>query len=369
MGREPDRDRAPDAPLVRAFEDWIAEAAEQEGETALVRVTVGYLRRSLGAERASVVLHNPDGRTTREWVLAQEGAVVPAGPSVPRAATVAAQALALGHAVAVPDVRQSEYLDCAALAERGLRSALVAPMIVGGRRQGALVLAAAEPDRFGDAERRVAAWVARYFAGLREIERLGEKLVESHGQREEQARCLDALHGMTLELDVQQSRRELLEAVCATLPRILQTNRVSVALICEDDPESFDLYVRTEDDTALAEPRRYRLDGTNIGRAIRERRLVALNGRNEENRPEQLVTEAIQSSMVAPIHSGGRRSGRSTSAASGRAPTATSTRACCRTSRRFSARRCRTAGSTPRRRRRGASRRPPTGPRARSSRT
>lgn len=309
---------AVDGDLWAAFEVWTADLASQRNETGIVRSTVGFLHGALKAHRTSIVLPDEDRYTAQEWFLAEEGAVVPAGAPMPWETTASAHALAR-QATHLADLRRSDFVDCHKLAEHGLRSAIHAPMIVRGEERGALVVASAEADGFGELERRIVGLVAAVFAAHHEVERLSERWARSQLEQSSHARSLHALSQLIRDLSGAEGFDEVLSAIARHTSSIVPADRVALVIpvSSEDKIESAD---QTEDwmhDHPLADAQAWllsggeavrkslRVEGTKIGRSMAEIRAVLLERGDLSQKGQSPFAEQMRIGASVPIEAEG----------------------------------------------------------------
>ena len=142
-------------------------AARALGSSLEIEVAFGAFIRELRGlvpfERTAIVL--ADEGTAAVMATAGRGSkrVFPPGTTRPAAGSVL-EAVLQGRAVYREDLEERSYPEDEALLELGLRSELVAPLLLGARAIGMLSVARAQPRAFSDADRELVTLLGRLVA-------------------------------------------------------------------------------------------------------------------------------------------------------------------------------------------------------------
>ena len=131
------------------------------------------------------------------------------------------------------------------------------------------------------------------------IAALERRITELEQEKLEQSRCLDVLDELGTSLRLGMEERELFEVAARITRKLLPADRVSIARLI-DGGEAFWLHLLDGEAEHLAEPVRYDTAGNNIGRAIAERRSIAMSDRVDAD-AARYITSKIRSSIVIPI--------------------------------------------------------------------
>ena len=141
--------------------------------------------------------------------------------------------------------------------------------------------------------------IRTYHTDITERKR-AEAQLQLHAQR------LSLLNEMGRQMNLVTSQEEILKVVTQFTPQVLPADRVSVALMTEmGDLEVF-AFQGLEGVYNIGE--RVPLEGTQVGRAIREKRLIRQDDLNHSDGREaqRLLSMGIQSNMNAPLRLGER---------------------------------------------------------------
>jgi len=152
-----------------------AQACAEAGDaTQVLRTLLALLVEGLGADHGSVSLRGPGGKL-------EVAACVPPGTAPPASRTLAARVLERGEAVLIRDARADEVRQAhASLVASRHRSTLAAPLRTAEGVLGMVVLEAAGPGRYGEADLEALAAVARQAAlALRNLRTLGLARLEA----------------------------------------------------------------------------------------------------------------------------------------------------------------------------------------------
>ncbi len=123
-------------------------------------------------------------------------------------------------------------------------------------------------------------------------------------ETEEQARRLALLNDLGREMSLAGSTDEIFSVVTRFTPRIVNANRVSVALL-DETGEHLELIALegVGEQSRLAVGARIPVAGTEIGQAVRQRELLALPDLTASEAPDarQLAAQGVRSAMLTPL--------------------------------------------------------------------
>ncbi len=127
------------------------------------------------------------------------------------------------------------------------------------------------------------------------------------GQKEEEARLLSRLNDMSWEMNLEDSIDGILEVVARFTPSVISADRVSIALLNEDQSE-LEVYAIQGDAGILPVDLRLPVEGTRIGTAVRTRRLVKTPYLHESTAGDsrELLKQGFNATMSAPLVFGER---------------------------------------------------------------
>jgi K+-sensing histidine kinase KdpD len=142
-------------------------AARALGSSLEIEVAFGAFIRELRGlvpfDRTAIVLAEDGSASTIATAGRGSKRVFPPGTSRPATGSVLEEVLA-GRAVYRPDLRETRYPEDELLLELGLRSELVAPLLLGARAIGMISVSRAETDAFSEAERELVTLLGRLVA-------------------------------------------------------------------------------------------------------------------------------------------------------------------------------------------------------------
>ena len=142
-------------------------AARALGSSLEIEVAFGAFIRELRGlvpfDRTAIVLAEEGTASTMATAGRGSKRVFPPGTSLPAAGSVLEEVLH-GRAVYREDLQERRYPEDETLVELGLRSELVAPLLLGARAIGMLSVARAEPGAFTQAERELVTLLGRLVA-------------------------------------------------------------------------------------------------------------------------------------------------------------------------------------------------------------
>jgi signal transduction histidine kinase/DNA-binding response OmpR family regulator/HPt (histidine-containing phosphotransfer) domain-containing protein len=192
------------------------------------------------------------------------------------------------------DLPNYDTPDAVVLSGLEIRTALHAPLILGEKVIGTLNVLSKKPKAYGPHDEGLLLQAAAFLATTLENVRLFEQ-TQAHAQR------LALLNEMGRQMNLVDSQEEILKVVTRFTPQVLTADRVSVALLTElGDLEVFAFH-GLEGVYNVGE--RVPIEGTQVGKAIREKRLVRQDDlRNSHGREaRRLLSMGIQSNMNAPL--------------------------------------------------------------------
>lgn len=119
---------------------FIAALSSAKDQQELLAATAEWVPRTIQAGLSSLSL--PNDRTSLKIMKLNEGesTIIPSGSVYPIVGSMIGNAYMTGEVVAVDDLRLTSYPECALLLPAGIRSALIGPMMSGGRCLGTINL-------------------------------------------------------------------------------------------------------------------------------------------------------------------------------------------------------------------------------------
>lgn len=140
-----------------------------------------------------------------------------------------------------------------------------------------------------------------------ENQRLFDQTQMALAQTEEQAHRLSRLNELSTELSQTADEDQVFRIVARHTPQIIDADQVSVALLIEQGNE-IEVYALDGMSDAILAGTRLPLAGTDVGKAIREQR-VLINSDTSESKSidtQQLNKQGILATIVVPLMTGGR---------------------------------------------------------------
>jgi GAF domain-containing protein len=159
-----------------------------------------------------------------------------------------------------------------------------------------------EPQSLEQEAAALAAAVADQLSAHLENLRLNEQRERALAQTELQATRLADLNQLSQELATAATLEEILALVGEHAPRILPSDLASMAVLSSDGQDYESQLLHGYEEGAEVEGVRP-LEGSDVGRAVAERRVVHISGAQRTGLP------GIESLMVAPLRAGGRTLG------------------------------------------------------------
>ncbi|NJN44155.1 MAG: GAF domain-containing protein, partial [Anaerolineae bacterium] len=151
----------------------LAEQLSASGDlTMIYNLTSQSTRELIGAEHVSVALENKNGKLDLFALDSLSGATLIGNP-IPVEGSTVGLAIRDRKILSFVDVREvDEFLDNTELAKQGIRSALIAPLLAGGKVMGALIVGHHFVQGFSAQEEFLLQQIAALFATTLENRRL-----------------------------------------------------------------------------------------------------------------------------------------------------------------------------------------------------
>ena len=179
-----------------------------------------------------------------------------------------------------------------------IKAVMAVPLKSGDRVVGTIGLAySAESDRtFGDEE-------VELLSRFAELASLALDNARLFAQTQEQARRLALLSqmGEQLKMNLAGSEDEIFKVITDYTPQIVPAQRVSVALMT-DTGDSLEVFALQGPADVIPVGQRLPLEGTLIGQAVRERRLISTADIRESDALDarQLAQQGLRATMICP---------------------------------------------------------------------
>lgn len=187
-----------DAEAIGLPPGFISDISRAQNRVAVLQAAAEWLPLILGGERSSVALPHDDEHLA---IHAIGGTlVISRGTTLPIATSLVGEAFRRREVVVVDDLELTDHFEAGTLLAGGLRSAIVAPMVSGGRSLGTLNLGNAEPGWFSEIDEQRISAIASLIASFMNVHDLVE--------RERVRASTDDLTGV-------MARRAILEEVAA----------------------------------------------------------------------------------------------------------------------------------------------------------
>ncbi|MFQ5611422.1 MAG: GAF domain-containing protein [Anaerolineae bacterium] len=139
----------------------------------------------VGGDRASLALLNPDGDSFKLLGLDGIKGSIPLRAQVPVEGTGIGQAAREKALIYTPDLTQSAFLDQQQLAEQGLRSTLIAPLLAAGQVIGTLNIGSQRLDAYNAQDESLLRQIASFLGTIVENRRLFNKMLEALAETQE----------------------------------------------------------------------------------------------------------------------------------------------------------------------------------------
>ncbi len=298
----------------------VAEMARRlnsaEDEEAVLTVAALMVQRIVPAERASIALVTPSGEHFEVLALAGESGTIPLGIELPLAPTSVGQTVADRRAIVVRDTAKMELIDCAKLAESGLRSCVNVPLVVGNVVLGTLNSARTAVDGYSPQAVHSLELIGSLLASHMKSRRLQEKAFRAYEAREEQANRLALMRSLAERLALAGSEKELFTLLVRELPKLVPADRISISFLLPGE-QFFELRRLRENNEWEIVPRLVPVSGTLMGEALRTQKAIYLadlrkveeEGLLYRNLPGEkgvgfLVRLGLNSGLIAPLKAG-----------------------------------------------------------------
>lgn len=152
---------------------FIEDISRAEDRFAVLQAAADWLPRIISGQRSSVALPHDDHHLS---IHAIGGTLlIASGTALPITASLVGEAFRSQQVVVVPDLELSEYTETEVLLRGGLRSAIVAPMVSGGRSLGTLNLGNAEVDYYDTGDQQRILVLASLIASFMNVHELAER--------------------------------------------------------------------------------------------------------------------------------------------------------------------------------------------------
>jgi diguanylate cyclase (GGDEF)-like protein len=152
---------------------FIRDISRAQNRVAVLQAAAEWLPRILGGERSSVALPHDDEHLA---IHAIGGTLVMSrGKPLPIETSLVGQAFRRKEVVVIDDLELTDYGEATSLVAGGLRSAIVAPMVSGGRSLGTLNLGNAERGWFSEGDEQRISAIATLIASFMNVHDLVER--------------------------------------------------------------------------------------------------------------------------------------------------------------------------------------------------
>ena len=131
-------------------------------EQAIYQTVTDYMPRIFPADRSSVAIVTADKTEFEVYALRGDEGMVPMGKHLPLEGSLIGEVLRTRHLTRVDDLRQSDHIDARQLAEHGMHSAMIAPLIFGDQLVATLNVGSHEVGTFGEREAHLLQQIASY---------------------------------------------------------------------------------------------------------------------------------------------------------------------------------------------------------------
>lgn len=142
------------------------------GEDEIFKTITHYTPQIISAKRVTVALMTDTRDSLEIFALQGTASVIPVGEHLPLDGTLIGQAIREKCLINIADIRESDTLDTRQLAPRGLRAAMIAPMIVGERVMGTLSVCSEKPGIYSQRDESMLQQIASFLATALENTRL-----------------------------------------------------------------------------------------------------------------------------------------------------------------------------------------------------
>jgi two-component sensor histidine kinase len=192
------------------------------------------------------------------------------------------QCVAALQPLTVPDTRKHPALGNHALVRQyALRSILEVPLIVEGKPIGAMLLGDHQARQFSPAEIRLAELWGTFAAVAVANDRLYERTRQALAAQQRLVEQRDALFAVNDAILRAQTTEEILQRIVDLAPGPLEVDLCQLNLLC--GPNELIVAALTKGYAPELIGYRYRIDGTNSGRAISERQLLVVESGGPNN--------------------------------------------------------------------------------------
>ncbi len=190
------------------------------------------------------------------------------------------------------------------------------PLQSGGQSIGSLEVVCDRPYAFTDDDRNILQQLASLLSSAIENARLFEENLRGLAEAEEQAWRLASLNKMGQQLSLAGDTDEILQVVTRFVPQILSADHFSAALLAAnghggDGQDAMEVLALRGEGSALPIGQRVPQDGTLVGQAVREKRVIRLADIRESDAADAqvLARQGLRAGMTAPLLVGERAIG------------------------------------------------------------
>ena len=199
------------------------------------------------AERASVTLLDATGDSFDVFALVEgQTDVTRHGEPIPIEGRAIGIIVRENRLMSTPDIRSSDLLDFRSLAESGIRSALGAPLMTGGRVIGTLNIASKSLAAFGPRDEEMILQITALLASIIENRRLFDetnRLLAETQQRNAELTVINTVQqGLVAQLDIQA----ILDLVSDQIRDIFKAHVVVIATLDQQNKQMFLTYLFEE---------------------------------------------------------------------------------------------------------------------------
>lgn len=305
--------------LLNQTQEVLAETEEQARRLSLLSEMIAELNRAadvqeiyrivgrrvgaiVPANHTSIAILTEPGDTVEVLVLQSEQSTFSEGAHMSVAGTAIGKAIREKQVVIASDLKASRYNESVQLAKQGLNSMMVAPLIAGRETIGTLILGSPQLNAYSDRDEQIVLQVVSILAASIQNQRLFEQTHAALSDTETQARRLRLINEMDEQLSRARDVDAVLKAVARFTPRIVVSDRVSVALL-EDTRSSFELFALQGEDGVILVGTQVRLEGTAVGRCVQEKRVISTTTVRMRDYADlrQLAEQGIVSAMNVPL--------------------------------------------------------------------
>ena len=258
------------------------------------------------ADRTSVALRNGSETELDLHILDVVTGLSPTSTKCATKKTMLGEVLSRREAIVADTNAEQLWTDVQSLAEVGLRSVLVVPLLSGDRIFGTLNVASFAADAFDETARRNLSQIAALLAAVLENRRLIGRTQGSLQRAREDAHRMEALNELALTLSRTRTREEVYRAMQGPVSSLLASDHLSFAVL-DQHGSRFSLLnaafggeseIRSTQNTAIERVR-------NLGRLMPRPHLTA----DPYPADDAMFPSAVQAALHIPFSIRGRVTG------------------------------------------------------------